>query len=324
MTFAAAYVATVEKVAVCAVMAGCKPEYLPAALAIACSGGGNTNCPGTSSAPGTMFFVSGPFAKEIGMDAGQTAMDVGSIANMSIGRVGALMTVNFGGCITGIVRTDHGGPVHSVCFAEDLEGLPAGWRSFAQESTYYKDGKPVNFTAKDSVVGKFGPTMVVTGVNFPGSFRVYTLGIGGLARRLGVEGTPGPWNWLGTLLPDFVQMKGAPGGATIVFNPNMAQWLLEAGFKDKKDGYQWMYDTYFITAGRYYNYGGWEFPTAGGLNIEPTSGKPFKDLPPDYKLRAFSNDPMGNCFIVSAGFGDEMYWIYNSGRPAAYPIDPWK
>jgi hypothetical protein len=317
--YADSYTSTVEKVAVTAVMAGCRPEYLPIALAIASSGGGDTNCPGTSSGPGLMFFVSGPIAKEIGMNAGQNSMDVGNYANMTLGRVGALMTVNFGGCITGLVRTDQGGPLHSVCFAEDLEGLPTGWRGYNEESTYIVDGERVNYTEAESVLGKMGPRMMVTGVHFPGSFRVYSLGIGGLARRIGVEGVDGPHNWLEALLPDVATMMGAPGSVTIVMQLNLAQWLYEYGFKDKADAYQWMYETYSITAERYYNYGGWEFPTAGGLAIERTSGLQYKDLPPDYPLQAFT----GATFLVSASFADELYWIF-AGGPAAYPVDYWR
>jgi hypothetical protein len=96
---------------------------MPVALAIAEMGGGTTNCPGTSSMQTTLYTLSGPIAKEIGMNAGQNSMDVGNPANMSIGRVGSIMSVNFGGCITGLIRTDAGNMVHSTAFAEDLEEL---------------------------------------------------------------------------------------------------------------------------------------------------------------------------------------------------------
>ena len=60
------WTATVEKVAVNAVMAGCKPEYLPVVLAIASTGP-------TSGSTHFQFpyqVVSGPIAKEIGMNSG--------------------------------------------------------------------------------------------------------------------------------------------------------------------------------------------------------------------------------------------------------------
>ena len=64
----ARYLASVKKVAVNAVMAGCRPEYLPVVLAIA-EAGGCIGYPGDSSF-GHMYLVSGPIAKEIGMNSG--------------------------------------------------------------------------------------------------------------------------------------------------------------------------------------------------------------------------------------------------------------
>lgn len=64
----AKYLATVRKVAINAVMAGCKPEYLPVVLAIA-EAGACVGYPGDSSF-GHLFVVSGPIAREIGMNSG--------------------------------------------------------------------------------------------------------------------------------------------------------------------------------------------------------------------------------------------------------------
>ena len=57
---------TVEKVAINAVMAGCKPEYLPVVLAIAESGVDV----GTTVFHSQWACVSGPIVKEIGMNSG--------------------------------------------------------------------------------------------------------------------------------------------------------------------------------------------------------------------------------------------------------------
>ena len=67
---------------------------------------------------------------------------------MTLGRVGALMSVNFGGCITGVVRSDSGNPIHSVCFAEDVDGLPPGWVGFNEESTYYEGRQATSITPR--------------------------------------------------------------------------------------------------------------------------------------------------------------------------------
>jgi hypothetical protein len=332
ITYAQKYTATVEKAAICAVMAGCKPQYMPVVLAIATSGGNSTNCPGTSSMWNQALIVSGPIAKEIGMNAGQQSMDVGNPANMALGRVGALMTVNFGGCITGVVRTDSGNPIHSVCFAEDLEGLPPGWVGFNQESTHYdvNTKASVNYTAKESVLAKCSGWGFVTGLfSFPGYYRDLNSGQMGLARVLGVEGIPGHYNWMEVILPILLKAMPSPGSAFFILHMNLAQLLYEHGFKSKAEVYKWMWDTYYITIQDYYMSGLYDFPTNGGNSIEPNSGKSYKDLlatAPDYKLHVFGGgNYMSNCIIVADSFADE-HWYYNvfGGRPGSQPIDPWK
>jgi hypothetical protein len=327
------YTTTVEKAAVCAVMAGCKPEFLPVALAIATAGGSITSCPGTSGPGGVgAFCVSGPIAKEIGMNAGQNALDVGNQANTTLGRFAALISINAGGAITGLVRTDSGNPIHSLCFAEDIDGLPPGWRGLNEESTYIKDGENVNYTKDESVVGRVGYRWALVGnLHSPGSTRQLPEGYGGFARyiqnRLGLpEGTP-IYNWLDGYVPVMTQAVGRPGGRTFIMDPYMALMLYDAGFKDKVEAYQYLVDNFFITAYYYSTSGWWDFVTDAGRRTESTSGKTYGWLAendPDYPIPAFGNNPMSICFIVSAGFADELCHIWEGGRPSAYPIDPWR
>jgi hypothetical protein len=327
------YTATVEKVATCAVMAGCKPEYLPVVLAIAACGGTNTSCPGTSGAEGVgTFIISGPVAKEIGMNAGQNALDVGNQANMTLGRVGAIISVNLAGCITGLIRTDSGNPIHSLCFPEDAEGLPPGWEGYNEESTYSKDGETVSYTTNESVLGRAGLNWSMVELQHsPGSTRQLNSGLGGFARNIQYQldipyGTPGNYNWLMGFLPTVKYFQKNPTGVVLVMNPYMALMLYDHGFKTKADAYQWICDTYTITAGEWSRMGWWDFMTDAGTRIEPTSGLPYNDLPEDYPIRAFGTNPMANCFIVSSGFADELCYMFGGGRgrPTAYPIDPWR
>jgi hypothetical protein len=333
ITYAQKYTATVEKAAITAVMAGCKPQYMPVVLAIATAGGNSTNCPGTSSMWATPFVVSGPIAKEIGMNAGQNSMDVGNPANMTLGRVGGLMTVNFGQCITGTGRTDEGNMIHSVAFAEDLDGLPPGWVGFNQESTHYDVAtkKNVNYTAKESVLGKYSGWGFVTGLfSFPGYYRSLNQGTMGLARWLGVEGTPGYYNWMEVILPIIQRASPSPGSGSFIIHMNLAEMLYLHGFKTKSEVYAWMYDNYTLTVHDYWNSGLFDFPTDGGRATEQSSGKTYNELlktDPGYKLHSFGSGPNGanNCIVVADSFADE-HWYYNvfGGRPSAYAIDPWK
>ncbi len=134
---------TVEKVAVNAVMAGCKPEYMPVLLTaleaalepvftlhgIVC-----TTC---FSSP--IIIVNGPVAKSIGMNAGINALGQGNRANATIGRALNLIVRNIGGGRPGeLDRSTIGGPgKYTFCFAENEDdpswlplaqarGIPAG------------------------------------------------------------------------------------------------------------------------------------------------------------------------------------------------------
>jgi hypothetical protein len=310
-----AYTTTVEKVAVVAVMAGCKPEYLPVALAIATHGGGTGSCPGTSGPSGFVYVVSGPIAKEIGMNSGQNALDVGTPSNVTLGRIGALMTINFGGCIAGVVRTDSGHGFSNKCIAEDEEGLPKGWETLREEDSYKKTE-----TSIAKITGAF--FRVGTGQYAPSSFRsLVSTGSGGMARRMGVEGKPGPKNFLEYVMP--LLIPTAIGGRTLLMAPNMAISLYEYGFKTKAAVSQWMVDTYFITQGEYEQYGWYDHGTQAGVAREPTSGKSYKDLPKDYKIHAFGTTAASNCIIVALGFADEICYDF-PGRPSQRPIDVWK
>ena len=128
---------TVEKVAINAVMAGCKPEYMPVVLAVveaalapefAMHG---LLC--TTYFSGPMVVVNGPVARRIGMNPGVNALGQGNRANASIGRALQLVIRNVGGGLPGgIDRATLGWPgKYTLCFAED-ESDPA-WQPLSVE-----------------------------------------------------------------------------------------------------------------------------------------------------------------------------------------------
>ena len=86
---------TVEKVAVNAVMAGARPEYLPVILAMAASGVSGRSSSTTSQA--TVAIVNGPIRDEIGMNYGVGAMGPYNYANATIGRAFGLLSQNLQG-----------------------------------------------------------------------------------------------------------------------------------------------------------------------------------------------------------------------------------
>jgi hypothetical protein len=121
---------SVEKVAVNAVMAGCKPEYLPVVLAAveaACTDEFNMHgLLATTMPAGPVIIVNGPIRREIGMNTGINVFGQGNRANSAIGRALQLVVRNVGGGRPGEVdRATHGNPGKlGFCFAEDEEGSP--------------------------------------------------------------------------------------------------------------------------------------------------------------------------------------------------------
>jgi hypothetical protein len=128
---------TVEKVAVNAVMAGCRPEYLPVVLACveaACTDEFNMHgLLATTYFSGPVVIVNGPVARAIGMNSKGNALGQGNRANATIGRALQLVVRNVGGGKPGGVdRATLGNPgKYTFCFAEDEEGSP--WESLAVE-----------------------------------------------------------------------------------------------------------------------------------------------------------------------------------------------
>jgi hypothetical protein len=121
---------TVEKVAINAVMAGCKPEYLPivlSAVEAACTDQFNMHGLLATTMPvGPVLIVNGPIRRRIGMESGVNVLGQGNRANATIGRALQLVVRNVGGGRPGEVdRATHGNPGKlGFCFAEDEENSP--------------------------------------------------------------------------------------------------------------------------------------------------------------------------------------------------------
>ncbi len=302
--------ATVEKVAINAVMAGCKPEHLPVVLAIAESG-----CPtGTTTFHGQWVCLSGPIVKELKMNFGYGMLDPGNPTNMSIGRAYQLMGINLGGAIPGVTRMNAiGNPFNTggTCFAENADGLPPGWKGLNEEYGFKKD---------ESVVMCMNGLFGIQGRQFsPGGYRaLQKSGHGGIARRLGVKGIPGPHNWLEYLVPGL--WANQEGGWTFIMVPEMARHLYEYGFKSKDEVYEWLWKKSFVTVVEYRNYSWTDIRTNGWTGIESTSGKSWKELPDDYMVPAAGDDPRN--FLIIVGGGEEEVCLELGGRLAGTVVDP--
>src|SRR3989338_5856393 len=99
--------ATVEKVAVNAVMAGCRPEYLPVVLAAVeavCDDAFDLHgVSATTNSPSPLVVVNGPIRLALDINCGAGVLGSGWRANATIGRALRLVCVNVGGATPGVV-----------------------------------------------------------------------------------------------------------------------------------------------------------------------------------------------------------------------------
>lgn len=148
---------TVEKVAINAVMAGCKPEYLPVVLAAVEAACIDEFCMhgvlATTYFSGPIVIVNGPIAKAIGMNSGINVLGQGNRANATIGRALQLVIRNVGGGQPGGVdRAALGYPgKYTFCFAEDEEGSP--WKPLSVERGFAPGTSIVTLFAGGGVQG---------------------------------------------------------------------------------------------------------------------------------------------------------------------------
>ena len=147
---------TVEKVAINAVLAGCKPEYMPVVLAAVEAalidefGMHGLLC--TTMFAGPVVIVNGPIARRIGINSGVNALGQGTRANATIGRALQLVIRNVGGGRPGeIDRSTLGTPgKYSFCFAEAED---SDWEPLSVQRGYSREASTVTLFAGEGVQG---------------------------------------------------------------------------------------------------------------------------------------------------------------------------
>ena len=119
--------ATLEKIAVNAVMAGCRPEYMPVLIAIVQAiTEPEFNIHGlqtTTNPVSPLVIINGPVREQIGINSGRGSLGPGNRANATIGRAVRLLLLNVGGAKPW--STDmavHGSPAKYIsCMGENEE-----------------------------------------------------------------------------------------------------------------------------------------------------------------------------------------------------------
>jgi hypothetical protein len=122
--------ATVERIAVNAVMAGCRPDYLPvvvAAVAAICDPAfALEGVSGTTDAVTPLVIVNGPIRHALDVNCAASVFGAGWRANATIGRALRLVWVNIGGARPGLISMSTFGQPgrYSYCIGEHEEASP--------------------------------------------------------------------------------------------------------------------------------------------------------------------------------------------------------
>jgi hypothetical protein len=152
-------VASVEKIAANAVMAGCQPEHFPVVLAaVQAMLDPVFNMRGVQTTDENvtpLLIVNGPLARQLGLNASGGALGPGWTANATIGRAVRLIMNNLGGGWPGAVSfAGLGQPArYSLCVAE-REDTP--WPSLHVELGYRADQSTVTVMRAETVINMTG------------------------------------------------------------------------------------------------------------------------------------------------------------------------
>ena len=193
---------TVRTVAINAVMAGARPEYLPVILAVASTGKEAISVSDNSFTEG--LIINGPIRDEIGLNYGIGALGPFSQANSTIGRAWNLLSINAGNC--GRVGTTYMGVIgnpmnwNNVIMAENEESSP--WKPFHVRRGFKPD---------DSVVTLCEGWGILSAKN--SRYSVW-------AREMDFSGT----------LKKIVADQDGLFGAMAVLSPPVANYIKEEGF----------------------------------------------------------------------------------------------
>jgi hypothetical protein len=205
--------ATVENIAINAVMAGCLPAHMPLVIAAVEAAAdpafGLYSVQATTHPCAVLMLVSGPIVGELGLNFAHGALGPGFRANAAAGRAMRLVLMNVGGGIPGHGdQSTHGSPAKfSYCFAENEAASP--WepfrvaRGFALADstvTVFSGEGPHNIndhvcTSALTTLSVVADTMTTVGHNNAGSVirgdvlvvlgpeHAHTIAAGGLGRR---------------------------------------------------------------------------------------------------------------------------------------------
>jgi hypothetical protein len=168
-------IATVEKIAINAVMAGCRPIYMPvivAAVEALADPSFNLNAvQGTTNPVAPLLIVNGPVRATCGFNAGYGCFGPGARANATVGRALRLILINVGGGVPGeadMAVAGHPGK-YTFCVAENEEESP--WEPLHVERGLPRDASAVTVVGISGFINTLqaGVTDLAEALTFIGS-----------------------------------------------------------------------------------------------------------------------------------------------------------
>jgi hypothetical protein len=280
---------TVEKVAANAVMAGARPEYLPAILAMAASG---VACIASSTGSFTStMVVNGPVRREIKMNAGIGALGPFNQANASLGRAGSLLSISAGGGRPGNTYWGYqGNPLdyNHATFAENEEALPSGWLPLHVQKGFKQEESVISF------------------------FRAFHY-----------------WGWSHTnenqkhkAILQMSYFLSPSSSYCLLLDPIVAEELVQEGFPTKEAVSQYVYDSSWLTYGEYWKYDGPENNRQDAeRGVEPWATR--LKQPPEALLRRFDT-PEAISLLVVGGRSNDFWKAGDWAHIGSYSIDEWR
>jgi hypothetical protein len=148
--------ASVERIAINAVMAGCDPEYLPVLIAateaLADPAFNLQGIQATTNPVAVWLVINGPVGKTLNVNAGMNCLGQGRWANATLGRAMRLVLQNIGGALPGEMdRATHGQPGKvTFCCAEHEDASP--WEPLHVERGYTAEQSTVTVVGAEGTM----------------------------------------------------------------------------------------------------------------------------------------------------------------------------
>jgi hypothetical protein len=284
---------TVKHVAINAVMAGASKEHFPVILAIASTG--VTSLFSSCSSFARMVVTNGPIREEINMNSGLAALGPFNHANSVIGRAWTLISKNLGGSIPGETYLgDLGNALNynNVCFAENEEALPEGWRPLHVQKGY---------KAEESVVSIFSGWSLI---NF-GSFKPYPI-----------------HEVIKQLLRSFETSGPGSCRPALLLSPVTADDLTNEGFDSKEKLSNWLKENTYMSLWNYWATRPDDLASAKA-GVEPFASMLKQPQGADSPQKSMM--PLTQVEILVVGGGTEVSWQAGDfGYMVSASVDEWR